>query len=61
MEPPQNSPASREVHLLDYWTVIQQRRYTVLAIVVLVVAVAVLKVALATPTYESFATVEIKP
>jgi len=61
MEPPQNSPASREVHLLDYWKVIQQRRYTVLAIVVLVVAVAVLKVALATPTYESFATVEIKP
>lgn len=53
--------ATRVGHLRDYWRIVWQGRYTVLTIMFLIVALAVLKVVLATPVYRATASVEIKP
>jgi len=49
------------VHLRDYWKVIWNGRYTVLGILVIVLGLAILKISLATPVYQSTAIVEISP
>jgi capsular exopolysaccharide synthesis family protein len=48
-------------HLRDYWNIIWRGRFTVLAVFVLVVALAFLRVALATNLYEATALIEIRP
>ena len=52
---------TREAHLRDYWRLIWQGRYTVLAIFLAVVGLTALKVSLATPIYEASTVIEIKP
>ncbi|HJQ99089.1 MAG TPA: polysaccharide biosynthesis tyrosine autokinase [Candidatus Polarisedimenticolaceae bacterium] len=51
----------REAHLRDYWRVLWQGRYTILAIFLAVVGVTLLRVWFATPIYEAAAVLEIKP
>lgn len=48
-------------HLRDYWRIVWRGRWTVLAILVLCVAVAVLRVSMATPIYKATAVLEVKP
>jgi succinoglycan biosynthesis transport protein ExoP len=52
---------TREAHLRDYWRIIWQGRLTVLTIFGLAVALAVLRVSLATPIYEAGIVLEIRP
>jgi len=53
--------APREVHLRDYWKVIWQGRYTVLTVLVTVLALTILKVELSTPIYKASLELEIRP
>ena len=51
----------REAHLRDYWKVIWQARWTVLAIFVLVVGASAVWTFLQSPVYRATATLEIQP
>jgi polysaccharide biosynthesis transport protein len=51
----------REVHLRDYWRVVWQGRWTVLAVFALVVAMAAAWSFLRTPIYRATAVIEVQP
>ncbi len=55
------APTVHEVHLRDYWKVVWQGRWTVLAVFALVVAVAAAWSFLRTPIYRATAVVEVQP
>jgi capsular exopolysaccharide synthesis family protein len=52
---------SRDAHIRDYWRVLWQGRYTILAIFLAVVAVTLMRVWFSTPIFEAAAVLEIKP
>ena len=57
----QNTEDKREIHLLDYWRVVWQGRWTVLAIFVVVVTLVAIGTFTQTPIYRASATIEIAP
>lgn len=58
----QNLPTpQREAHLRDYWKVLWQGRWTLLAVFVVVLGATALWTFLQTPVYEATATLEIQP
>ncbi len=64
MSPPHGEgPASRQAgtHLREYWKVLRQGQYTVLAVFLLVVAVTAVYTYLQTPIYRATAIVEVQP
>ena len=63
METPQAPAGSgfREAHLRDYWKVIWQGRWTVLAVFIVVVGLTAVWTFLQTPVYRATATVEVQP
>jgi capsular exopolysaccharide synthesis family protein len=58
---PDSSVPVREIHLRDYWKVVWQGRWTILAVFVTVVAATVAWTFLQTPLYQATAIVEIQP
>ncbi len=56
----QNGTVNNERHLRDYWKVVWQGRYTVIAIFLLVVAATAVSTFLQTPIYRAVAVVEIE-
>ena len=64
MVSPQIEPsdsAFREAHLRDYWKIVWQARWTVLAIFVVVVGIAAVWSFMQTPLYRATATLEVQP
>jgi len=59
--PTDTKPAMREAHLRDYWRIVWNSRYTVLAVFAAVVGLTLLRVSLATPIYRASAVVQINP
>ena len=51
----------REAHLRDYWKIVWQGRWSILAVFFLVVAATAVYTFLQVPVYRSTATVEIQP
>ena len=54
-------PALREAHLRDYWKVVWQGRWTILAIFVAILGATAVWTFLQTPIYRATATIEIEP
>jgi len=63
MDTPQPTQASmfREAHLRDYWKVVWQGRWTILAIFIVVLGATAVWTFLQTPVYRSTAIVEVQP
>jgi capsular exopolysaccharide synthesis family protein len=62
--PPHSSPvpaASREAHLRDYWKILWQGRWTILAVFLVIVGVTAVRTFLQTPVYRATATIEVQP
>ena len=64
MTPPEieTPPAlSREAHLRDYWKILWQGRWTILAIFFVIVGVTAVLTLMAEPVYRATAIVEVQP
>jgi capsular exopolysaccharide synthesis family protein len=57
----QAAAASREAHLRDYWKILWQGRWTVLAVFLVIVGVTAVRTFLQVPVYRATATIEIQP
>ncbi len=53
------APASDEINLLDYWTILVKRRWTVLGLALLVVFASFVNTLLTTPIFRAGATIQI--